>query len=115
MTTVRKAFFDVARRLKLTTIFGNPGSTEETLLKNFPEDFRYILALQEAPAVAMADGYAQATGEPVLVNLHTAAGMGNALGNIESAWYNHAPLVITAGNQTRGMLLLEPVLANAQA
>jgi benzoylformate decarboxylase len=49
MTTVQKAFFDVARRLKLTTIFGNPGSTEETLLKNFPEDFRYILALQEAP------------------------------------------------------------------
>ena len=114
MTTVRKAFFDVARRLKLTTMFGNPGSTEETLLKNFPEDFRYILALQEAPAVAMADGYAQATGEAVLVNLHTAAGMGNALGNIESAWYNRAPLIITAGQQTREMLLIEPYLTNTQ-
>jgi len=56
MKTVQDAFFDVARRLKLTTIFGNPGSTEETLLKNFPKDFRYVLALQEAPAVAMADG-----------------------------------------------------------
>ncbi len=114
MTTVQEAFFDVARSLKLTTIFGNPGSTEETLLKNFPPDFRYILALQEAPAVAMADGYAQATGEPVLVNLHTAAGMGNALGNIESAWYNRAPLIITAGQQTREMLLIEPYLTNTQ-
>ncbi len=114
MKTVQEAFFDVARRLKLTTIFGNPGSTEETLLKNFPTDFRYVLALQEAPAVAMADGYAQATGEPVLVNLHTAAGMGNALGNIESAWYNRAPLIITAGQQTREMLLIEPYLTNTQ-
>jgi benzoylformate decarboxylase len=114
MATVQTVFFEVARRLGLTTIFGNPGSTEETLLKNFPDDFRYVLALHEAPAVAMADAYAQATGEAVMVNLHTAAGMGNALGNIESAWYNRAPLIITAGQQTREMLLLEPYLTNTQ-
>jgi benzoylformate decarboxylase len=114
MPTVREAFYDVARRLGLTTIFGNPGSTEEPFLKDFPADFRYILALQEAPAVAMADAYAQSTGRAVLVNLHTAAGMGNAVGNIESAWYNRAPLIITAGQQTREMLLLEPYLTNVQ-
>lgn len=114
MTTVQEAFFEVARHLKLTTVFGNPGSTEETFLKNFPADFRYVLALQEANAVAMADAYSQATGEAVLVNLHTAAGMGNALGNIESAWYNRAPLIITAGQQTREMLLMEPYLTNTQ-
>ncbi|GBQ91352.1 thiamine pyrophosphate binding domain-containing protein [Acetobacter nitrogenifigens DSM 23921 = NBRC 105050] len=114
MTTVREAFYEVARKLGLTTIFGNPGSTEETLLKDFPPDFRYVLALQEAPAVAMADGYAQRTGRAALVNLHTAAGMGNAMGNIESAWYNRAPLIITAGQQTRQMLLLEPYLTNTQ-
>ena len=114
MVTVRDAFFDVARRLRLTTIFGNPGSTEETLLRDFPADFHYVLALQEAPAVAMADGYSQRTGRAALVNLHTAAGMGNALGNIESAWYNRAPLIITAGQQTREMLLLEPYLTNVQ-
>jgi benzoylformate decarboxylase len=114
LQTVRSAFFEVARQLGLTTIFGNPGSTEETLLKDFPSDFRYVLALQEAPAVAMADAYAQATGKPVLVNLHTAAGMGNALGNIESAWYNRAPLIVTAGQQTREMLLIEPYLTNVQ-
>jgi benzoylformate decarboxylase len=114
MQTVREAFFEVARHLKLTTVFGNPGSTEEGLLKDFPPDFRYILGLQEAPVVAMADGYAQATGDAVLVNLHTAAGMGNALGNIESAFYNRTPLVITAGQQTREMLLLEPYLTNKE-
>ena len=114
MRTVREAFFDVARELGLTTVFGNPGSTEEPFLKDFPADFRYLLALQEAPAVAMADAYSQRTGRPALVNLHTAAGMGNAVGNIESAWYNRAPLIITAGQQTREMLLLEPYLANVQ-
>ena len=112
MLTVREAFFEVARQLGLTTMFGNPGSTEEPFLKDFPTDFRYVLALQEAPAVAMADGYSQRTGRPALVNLHTAAGMGNAVGNIESAWYNRAPLIITAGQQTREMLLLEPYLTN---
>jgi benzoylformate decarboxylase len=112
MLTVREAFFEVARQLGLTTMFGNPGSTEEPFLKDFPTDFRYVLALQEAPAVAMADAYSQRTGRPALVNLHTAAGMGNAVGNIESAWYNRAPLIITAGQQTREMLLLEPYLTN---
>jgi hypothetical protein len=58
-------------------------------------------------AIGMADGYAQATGQAALVNLHTAAGLGNAMGNIESAWYNHAPLIITAGNQTREMLWMQ--------
>ena len=60
MLTVREAFFEVARQLGLTTIFGNPGSTEEPFLKDFPTDFRYVLALQEAPAVAMADAYCAA-------------------------------------------------------
>lgn len=114
MSTVREAFFEVARQLGLTTMFGNPGSTEEPFLQDFPADFRYVLALQEAPAVAMADAYAQRTGRAALVNLHTAAGMGNAVGNIESAWYNRAPLIITAGQQTRQMLLLEPYLTNVK-
>ena len=55
MTTVREAFYTVCRELGMTTIFGNPGSTEETMLADFPADFRYGLALQEAPAVALAD------------------------------------------------------------
>ena len=110
--TVKNAFYETSRRLGMRTIFGNPGSTEETMLSGFPDDFEYVLALQEASAIAMADAYAQRTGRPAMVNLHTAAGMGNALGNIESAYYNHAPLVIIAGQQTREMLLHEPYLIN---
>jgi benzoylformate decarboxylase len=78
MLTVYDATYNLLRKLGLTTIFGNPGSTEQPFLKNFPPDFEYVLALQEATAVAMADGFAQATGKPALLNLHTCAGTGNA-------------------------------------
>jgi benzoylformate decarboxylase len=115
VSTVREAMFELMRNLDLTTVFGNPGSTEETFLENFPSDFHYVLGLHEASVVAMADGYTQNSGKPALVNLHTAAGMGNAMGNIASAWHNRAPLIILAGQQTREMLLLEPYLTNLQA
>jgi benzoylformate decarboxylase len=98
------------RERGLTTIFGNPGSTELGLLRDFPADFRYALALHEGVAVAMADGYAQATGEPALVNLHSACGVGNAMGAVVNAFHNRAPLVITAGNQDRRHLESEPYL-----
>jgi benzoylformate decarboxylase len=112
MKTVRDAFFETARKLGLTTLFGNPGSTEETMLKDFPSDFTYILGLQEASVIAMADAYSQVKRAPALVNLHTSAGTGNALGNIETAFHNRTPLIITAGQQTREMLLMEPYLTN---
>jgi len=110
--TVYEATYNLLRRLGLTTIFGNPGSTEQPFTKNFPKDFQYVLALQEASAVAMADGFAQATKRPVLVNLHTAAGTGNGMGNIMTAFQNKTPLVIMAGQQTREMILCEPLLTN---
>jgi benzoylformate decarboxylase len=96
----------------LTTFFGNPGSTEETFLQNFPSDFQYILALQEATAVAMADGFAQAMRRPALVSLHTGAGVGNAMCRILTAFLNKTPLIITAGQQTREMLICDPYLTN---
>jgi benzoylformate decarboxylase len=110
--TVWEATYELLRSLGLTTVFGNPGSTEEPFLKNFPPDFEYILGLQEATAVAMADGYAQATGKPVLVNLHTSAGTGNGMGNIMTAFQNKTPLIITAGQQTREMIVCDPLLTN---
>ena len=85
MTTVREASYDLLRAHGLTTVFGNPGSTELPFLAGFPDDFRYVLGLQEAVVVGMADGYAQATGRPALVNLHTAPGVGNAMGAIFNA------------------------------
>jgi len=113
-TTVREVTYDLLRAYGLTTIFGNVGSTEEPFLASFPSDFRYILGLQEASVVAMADGFAQAMRRPVLVNLHTGAGLGNALGAILTAFQNKTPLIITAGQQTREMLLLEPWLTNVE-
>lgn len=114
-SAVWHAFYEVLRLYDIRTIFGNPGSTEQPMLQNFPADFRYILGLQEASVVAMADGYSQATRHPVLVSLHTSAGTGNGMGNIMSAFLNKTPLVIVAGQQTREMLLGEPMLANRDA
>src|SRR3954452_17445004 len=110
--TVHQATYNLLRRLGLTTFFGNPGSTEQPFLKNFPKDFQYVLGLQESSAVAMADGFAQATGKPALLNLHTSAGTGNGMGNIMTAFQNKTPLIITAGQQTREMILCDPYLTN---
>ncbi|HLZ60304.1 MAG TPA: benzoylformate decarboxylase [Ktedonosporobacter sp.] len=113
--TVGDATMALLRSLGMTTIFGNPGSTELPLYKQWPSDFRYILALQEASAVAMADGYAQATHNAAFVNLHAAIGLGHAQGSIFSAYRNQTPLVITAGQQTRAMHLTEPYLWASRA
>jgi benzoylformate decarboxylase len=114
-TTVRDVTYELLRAQGLTTIFGNLGSTEETFLASFPSDFRYVLGLQEASVMAMADGYAQVTRRPALVNLHTGAGLGNAMGNLLTAFQNKTPLIVTAGQQTREMLLLEPWLTDVDA
>src|ERR1700689_130329 len=108
--TVRHAVIDLMRRLGMTSVFANPGSTELPLFRDFPQDFRYVLGLQEAAVVGMADGYAQATRNASFVNLHSAAGVGNALGNIFTAHRNQTPLVITAGQQARSILPLQPFL-----
>ena len=112
--SVQETTYELLRRLGLTTIFGNLGSTELPFLKNFPSDFQYILALQEASAVAMADAYAQATGKPALVNLHTFAGVGNGMGNISGAFMNKTPLIILGGQQTREMLVGDVYLTNQE-
>jgi len=111
---VREATYQVLRDLGLTTVFGNPGSTEETFLADFPDDFRFVLALQEASVIAIADGFAQANRAPALVNVHTATGLGNAKGNLMTAFLNRTPLIVTAGQQDRRMLLLEPWLTDVE-
>jgi benzoylformate decarboxylase len=110
--SVHEVTYDLLRELGLTTVFGNPGSTEQTFLKNFPDDFTYVLALQEASVLAIADGFAQSTGKPALVNVHTAAGTGNAMGNLVAAYKANTPLIVTAGQQTREMVLCDPYLTN---
>ena len=115
MTTVRDAILDLCRTHGLTTWFGNPGSSELSLLQDFPADFRYLLGLQEMVPVGMADAYAQVTGRPALVNLHTAPGMGNAQGQLYNAYVNKTPLIVTAGNQRRFMQNQYCLLTNLEA
>jgi benzoylformate decarboxylase len=103
MISVRQATLDLFRTHGLTTWFGNPGSSELTLLEDFPEDFRYVLGLQEMVPVGMADAYAQITRRPAVVNVHTAPGLGNAQGALYNAFVNKTPLIVTAGNQRRFM------------
>ena len=109
-TTVKQATFDLLRAFGIKKVFGNPGSTELPFLSDWPDDIDYVLGLQEATVVGMADGYAQATRNAGFVNLHSAAGVGNALGNIYTAHRNQTPLVITAGQQARSILPLQAFL-----
>ena len=108
--TVRQATLDLLRAFGIKKVFGNPGSTELPFLSDWPGDIDYVLGLQEASVVGMADGYAQATRNAGFVNLHSAAGVGNALGNIFTAHRNQTPLVITAGQQARSILPWQPFL-----
>jgi benzoylformate decarboxylase len=115
VASVREVTFELFREHGMTTVFGNPGSTELPMLADFPEDFRYVLGLQEAVAVGMADGYAQASGGPAHVNLHTAPGVGNGMGGIFNAQANHSPLVVTAGQQVRAHITMQANLTNRDA
>ena len=108
--TVKQATLDLLRAFGIKKVFGNPGSTELPFLSDWPDDIDYVLGLQEASVIGMADGYAQATRNAGFVNLHSAAGVGNALGNIYTAHRNQTPLVITAGQQARSILPLQAFL-----
>jgi benzoylformate decarboxylase len=108
--TVKQATLDLLRAFGIGKVFGNPGSTELPFLSDWPDDIDYVLGLQEASVIGMADGYAQATRNAGFVNLHSAAGVGNALGNVYTAHRNQTPLVITAGQQARSILPLQPFL-----
>src|SRR6202040_3546343 len=93
-------------------VFGNPGTTELPLIDALVEapDISYVWALQEASAVAMADGYAQAAGRPGFLNLHTAGGLGHGMGNLLNASISQTPLVVTAGQQDSRHTITDPLL-----
>lgn len=115
MSTVKSATFHLLRELGVTHVFGNPGSTEIAFLGDWPEELEYVLGLQESVVVAMADGYAQITGKPSFVNLHSAAGVGHAMGSIYTASKNQTPMVITAGQQARSLLQKQAFLSADEA
>jgi benzoylformate decarboxylase len=114
-TTVRAAVLQLLRAFGMKRIFGNPGSTELPLFLDFPADFEYVLGLQESVVVGMADGYAAATRNAAFVNLHSAVGVGHAMGAIFTAYKNRTPLIVTAGQQSRSLFPFDPFLFSAQA
>lgn len=93
-------------------IFGNPGTTELPLMDDLVVDRRveYILGLQEVPVMAMADGYAQASRQLGVVNLHVSCGLGNAMGMLYNAFREGTPLLVTAGQSDRRLAFEEPIL-----
>lgn len=109
--TVRDATFAVMRQLGMTTIFGNPGSTEVPFLTDLPDSIRYVLALHEGAVVGIATGYALATETPAFVNLHGSPGLGNAVNGLANARDSRAPLVVVVGQQDRRHLAVGPFLA----
>ena len=112
--TGRQIFMDTLMAEGVRYVFGNPGTTELPLidsLHDYPE-IDYVLCLQEAVAVTMADAYALATDSVGVVNLHVAPGLGNGLGSVYNAWEGNTPLLVTAGQQDSRMRLREPLLGH---
>jgi benzoylformate decarboxylase len=108
----KTAFFEMLRQRRVGYVFGNPGTTELNFMEMFADypDVGYVLGLQDAVPVGMAYGYAIATGEPAVVNLHITPGLANGLGNIFNAYRAKVPLVVTAGQLDRRMILQDPSL-----
>ena len=113
--TVKDATFSLLRAFGIKRVFGNPGSTELPFLSDWPDDIDYVLGLQESSVVGMADGYALATRNAGFVNLHSAAGVGHALGNVFNAYRNQTPVVIIAGQQARSIMPLQAFLYSERA
>lgn len=114
VATARQAFFEVARTEGARYLFTNPGTTELPIFDEFADGdagIELIMCLQEAVAVGAADGYAQATGRPSLVNLHILPGLANGLCHMANAMWSRSPVVVTAGQQDTRNLVLEPMLA----
>lgn len=112
---VRDAIFQLLRDRGVTHMFGNPGSTEMSLLAGLPDSLRYVLCLHESVAVGAAAGYSLLSGRPSIANVHALPGLCNSMGAMASAKANKAPVVITAGQQDTRHLRHEPLLSGPLA
>jgi benzoylformate decarboxylase len=108
----KQAFLEILKQEGVTVMFGNPGTTELPLMDGLAREpgIHYVLALQEAVAVAMADGYAQASGGLAAVNVHVSPGLGNAMGMLYDAAKSGAPMLLTAGQHDQSFTVTEPIL-----
>jgi benzoylformate decarboxylase len=108
----KRAFLEVLKQEGVEVMFGNPGTTELPLMDALAVDneMRYVLGLQEAVVMAMADGYAQASGKLAVVNLHVTPGLGNAMGMLYDAQKAASPILVTAGQHDQDFNRTEPIL-----
>jgi benzoylformate decarboxylase len=108
----KTALLELLKQEGVRMMFGNPGTTELPLMDALAaeHELRYVLALQEAPAMGMADGYAQASGQCAVINLHAAPGLGNALGMLYDAQKANSPILVTAGQHEQRFNFTEPLL-----
>src|SRR5437773_8370567 len=108
----KQAFLALLKQEGVSTMFGNPGTTELPLMDGLAREpgIHYVLALQEAVAIAMADAYAQASGGLAAVNVHVSPGLGNAMGMLYDASKSGAPMLLTAGQHDQGFNVTEPIL-----
>jgi len=110
--TGKQAFLQILKQEGVSVMFGNPGTTELPLMDGLAREpgIHYVLALQEAVAIAMADAYAQASGGLAAVNVHVSPGLGNAMGMLYDASKSGAPMLLTAGQHDQGFNVTEPIL-----
>src|SRR5437870_8602503 len=109
---VAAVLMEILRRSGVRHLFGNPATTELPFLDALPDPgLEYVVALQEATAVAAADGYAQASGQVGVVNVHVAPGVANGLSILHNAARSKTPLLVTAGQQDTRFLMHDPILA----
>ena len=108
----KQAFLELLKQEGVELLFGNPGTTELPLMDALAgqDAIRYVLALHEGVAMAMADGYAQASGKLAVVNVHVSPGLGNAMGMLYDAYKAGAPLLLTAGQHDQSFTITEPIL-----
>ena len=108
----RSAFLALLKQEGITHLFGNPGTTELPIMHALSEhpELTYVLGMQEALVVAMADGFSRASGKLVACNVHVAPGLGNAMGSLYNAKFTGTPMILTAGQQEQGHGLTEPLL-----
>src|SRR2546422_5634796 len=108
----KQAFLEILKSEGVSVMFGNPGTTELPLMDGLAREpgIRYVLALQEAVAIAMADAYAQAHGGLAAVNVHVSPGLGNAMGMLYDAYKAHSPLLLTAGQHDQSFTVTGPIL-----
>src|SRR5215216_5686387 len=107
----KRAFLEILKQEGVEVMFGNPGTTELPLMDALAvdNDLRYVLGLQEAVVMAMADGYAQASGKLAVVNLHVTPGLGNAMGMLYDAQKAASPILVTAGQHDQDFNRTDPL------